>query len=94
VLTGIAVLRCETSPAPTREILSPVRKLCPRHRANAHPISRSALVCFLQPCFRCRRRGDRASRVLAEINMGKYVFAWLLGVPLGLLTLIYVLAHI
>jgi len=26
--------------------------------------------------------------------MGKYVFAWLLGVPLGLLTLIYVLAHL
>jgi len=26
--------------------------------------------------------------------MGKNVFAWLLGVPLGLLTLIYVLAHI
>jgi len=26
--------------------------------------------------------------------MGKYVFAWLLGVPLALLTLIYVLAHL
>jgi len=26
--------------------------------------------------------------------MGRYVFAWLLGVPLGLLTLIYVLARI
>jgi hypothetical protein len=29
-----------------------------------------------------------------RIAMGKYVFAWLLGVPLGLLTLIYVLAHL
>jgi hypothetical protein len=31
---------------------------------------------------------------LAEIAMGKYVFAWLLGVPFGLFALIYVLAHI
>jgi len=29
-----------------------------------------------------------------RIAMGKYVFAWLLGVPLALLTLIYVLAHL
>jgi len=26
--------------------------------------------------------------------MGKYVYAWLLGVPTGLLLLIYVLAHL
>jgi len=26
--------------------------------------------------------------------MGKYVFAWVLGVPAGLLALIYVLAHL
>jgi hypothetical protein len=31
---------------------------------------------------------------LSEIVMGKYVFAWLLGVPFALLALIYVLAHI
>jgi hypothetical protein len=29
-----------------------------------------------------------------EIEMGKYVFAWLLGVPAGLLALIYLLAHL
>ena len=29
-----------------------------------------------------------------EIAMGKYVFAWVLGVPAGLLALIYVLAHL
>jgi len=29
-----------------------------------------------------------------RIAMGKYAFAWLLGVPLALLTLIYVLAHL
>lgn len=52
------------------------------------------MVCFVHPCLRCRRRGDRAARGLPEIGMGKYAFAWLLGVPLGLLTLIYVLAHI
>jgi hypothetical protein len=27
-------------------------------------------------------------------QMGKYVFAWVLGVPAGLLALIYVLAHL
>jgi hypothetical protein len=52
------------------------------------------VVCFLHRCFRCRRRGCRASRVLPEIVMGKYVLAWLLGVPFALLALIYVLAHI
>jgi len=30
----------------------------------------------------------------SEIGMGKYVFAWLLGVPAGLLALIYLLAHL
>ena len=52
------------------------------------------MVCFLHPSWRRRCRGQSTSRGLPEIVMGKYAFAWLLGVPLGLLTLIYVLAHI
>jgi len=48
------------------------------------------MVCFLHRERHCRRRDG----VIAEIAMGKYAFAWLLGVPLGLLTLIYVLAHL
>jgi len=77
----------------TPEILSRTRNFSPRIDARAQRISRFTLVCFLHRRQLCRRVAA-PSRRLSEIAMGRYVFAWLLGVPLGLLTLIYVLAHI
>jgi hypothetical protein len=44
-----------------------------------------------------RRRRRPFSRLLPRIRrscMRKYVFAWLLGVPLGLLVLIYAFTHL
>jgi hypothetical protein len=37
-----------------------------------------------------RRRDDREAR---DEIMGKYVLAWLLGVPLSVLAVIYLLSH-
>jgi hypothetical protein len=63
-------------------------------RAPAH--SRSSLPCLpkliptsLQPAGRCTRLFQAEDR-----DMGKYFIAWLLGVPAGLLLLIYVFTHL
>jgi len=77
----------------TPEILSRTRNFSPHFDARAHRISRFTLVCFLHR-RELSRRAAAPSQRLSEIVMGRYVFAWLLGVPLGLLTLIYVLARI
>ena len=37
--------------------------------------------------------GLRGSEQLMEIEMGKYVLAWLLGVPAFVLVLVYLVAH-
>jgi hypothetical protein len=81
-------------PPPAWEILSVARKPWRRIRPHSPRIGRARVVCFLHRRFRCRHRDRHAWRMLPEIVMGKYVFAWLLGVPFALLALIYVLAHI
>ena len=46
------------------------------------------VVCFMHPMHAPQTQGHR------EMATGKSVIAWLIGVPAGLLTLIYVLAHL
>jgi hypothetical protein len=55
----------------------------PRLRTGAAPVRTAFRACVA-----------RLFAGASELAMGKYVFAWLLGVPFGLLALIYVLAHI
>jgi len=54
----------------------------------------SSVVCFLHRRPAVAAAATVHRRNLPEIAMGKYVLAWLLGVPVGLLMLIYVLAHL
>ncbi|HIH2746273.1 TPA: hypothetical protein ACYLN4_001989 [Burkholderia lata] len=42
----------------------------------------------MQPPRRRRRRGHQ------DNDMGKYLIAWLLGVPVGLLVLFYLITHV
>lgn len=42
----------------------------------------------MQPPWRPRRRGYQ------DNDMGKYLIAWLLGVPVGLLVLFFLITHV
>ena len=43
---------------------------------------------------RWTRRRSSSKKTLKETPMGKYFLAWLLGVPAGLLIIIYVIMHL
>jgi hypothetical protein len=40
------------------------------------------------------RRAGARRRKRKEISMGKYFLAWLLGVPAGLLIIVYLIMHL